>query len=131
MNKTTYNILRSKIFVLGFFAIFNLNAIADDLSIPLEHFSCKSNQANFSISPDGKHMLIGNMIKDNECDIERNYDKRVEDEMRNVGLILLNLDTQETKSISRGKGSDRINSISSFGWINNNRIWYVPRFDMG
>ena len=131
MNKTTYNILRSKIFVLGFFAIFNLHATADDLSIPLEHFSCKSNQANFSISPDGKHMLIGNMIKDNECDIERNYDKRVEDEMRNVGLILLNLDTQETKSISRGKGSDRINSISSFGWINNNRIWYVPRFDMG
>ena len=64
-------------------------------------------------------------------DIEQNYDLGQEEEQYNVGLILLNLETQETKFISNGSGSDRINNVGAFGWINNNRIWYVPRFDLG
>ena len=73
-------------------------------------------------------MLIGNTIKDNVCDIEQDYSKRVEDNFRDRGLILVNLDTNESKTISKGKGKDR---ISQFGWLNNNRIWYTPRLEQG
>ena len=96
--------------------------------IPLEHFACKSTGSSFSISPDGKYMLITNPSKDNICDIEMDYSKRVEDEMYDRGLLLMDLDTNETTVISSGVGGGR---ISSAGWLNNERIWYEPRYMMG
>ena len=120
MNKTLF----ASLFLISSFLSVDAFAKEGVDTIPLEHFSCRSNRSSFKISPDGKHMLIANMIKDNECDIEQNYDRPEEEEMGNVGLILINLDTQESKSISRGVGSDRINNTGSFGWLNNNRIWY-------
>ena len=110
------------------FGLMNQNISAFDDSTPLEHFACRSNQASFSISPDGKHMLIQNTIKDNVCDIEQDYSKYVEDEAYDNGLILWNLDTGETKTLSQGKDSDK---ISAAGWLNNNRIWYRPAYKMG
>ena len=112
----------------GLPVLMNQNIIAFDDSTPLEHFACRSNQASFSISPDGKHMLIQNTIKDNVCDIEQDYSKYVEDEAYDNGLILWNLDTGETKTLSQGKDSDK---ISAAGWLNNNRIWYRPAYKMG
>ena len=127
MNKTLF----ASLFLISSFLSVDAFAKEGVDTIPLEHFSCRSNRSSFKISPDGKHMLIANMIKDNECDIEQNYDRPEEEEMGNVGLILINLDTQESKSISRGVGSDRINNTGSFGWLNNNRIWYVPFIPQG
>jgi len=126
MKHSTNNMFLS--ILATFFIAFELPA---NEVIPLEHFSCRSNDVNFEISPDGKHMLIANVMKENICDIEQNYDLGQEEEQYNVGLILLNLETQKTKFISSGSGSDRINNVGAFGWINNNRIWYVPRFDLG
>ena len=68
-------------------SILSVDAFAKDGvdTIPLEHFSCRSNRSSFQISPDGKHMLIANMIKDNECeksllppDNFRNHDRKFE-----------------------------------------------------
>ena len=108
--------------------LMNQNILAFDDSTPLEHFACRSNQASFSISPDGKHMLIQNTIKDNVCDIEQDYSKYVEDEAYDNGLILWNLDTGETKTLSQGNERYK---ISAAGWLNNNRIWYRPAYKMG
>ena len=59
-----------KTLLTGFIILtFSHNTYADDRLIPLEHFACYSNQNSFSISPDGKHMLIQNTKKDNVCDI--------------------------------------------------------------
>ena len=129
MNKPITLLFKSLLSPFIIFSFLAINSHADDNDlIPLEHFACASTRPTFSISPDGKHMLIGNTIKDNICDIEQDYSKRVEDNFRDRGLILVNLDTNESKSISKGKGKDR---ISQFGWLNNNRIWYTPRLEQG
>ena len=73
-------------------------------------------------------MLIQNTIRDNVCDIEQDYSRYAEEEMGNQGLILMDLDTKETKMISSGKGGGRIDRA---GWLNNNRIWYEPKYMMG
>ena len=50
-----------KTLLTGFIILtFSHDSYADDELIPLEHFACYSNQNSFSISPDGKHMLIQN-----------------------------------------------------------------------
>ena len=115
------------------FSIFSIallsmqSLISDDL-IPIEYFACASNQNSFNISPDGKHMLIINTIKDNECDIMQDKSQPVEDDFYMRGLLLLNLETMETKQISRGTAED---GVSSAGWLNNERIWYRPRYKQG
>ena len=73
-------------------------------------------------------MLISNPSKENVCDIEMDYTKKVEKEMYDRGLLLMDLDTEEVTVISSGKGGGR---ISGAGWLNNERIWYEPRGNMG
>jgi len=109
-------------------ALFSMQSLISDNLIPIEYFACASNQNSFNISPDGKHMLIINTIKDNECDIMQDKSQPVEDDFYMRGLLLLNLETMETKQISRGTAED---GVSSAGWLNNDRIWYRPRYKQG
>ena len=60
INKTLFSI---------FVSLFLAAELPASEFIPLEHFSCRSNSVNFEISPDGKHMLIANVMKENVCDI--------------------------------------------------------------
>ena len=80
------------------------------------------------VSPDGRHLLIINTVKDNICDIEQDKVKRVEDSMRDRGLLLLDLDTMETTMISDGSSEGGINGA---GWLSSTRIWYTPRYKTG
>ena len=100
----------------------------DDNFIPAEQFVCLSNPVSFQISPDGKHMLITNTNKDNVCDIEQDKVKQIEDSFYDRGLLLMNLDTKETTMLSDGSLES---GISSAGWLNNDRIWFRPRYKMG
>lgn len=109
-------------------ALLSMQSLISDDLIPIEYFACASNQNSFNISPDGKHMLIINTIKDNECDIMQDKSQPVEDDFYMRGLLLLNLETMETKQISRGTAED---GVSSAGWLNNERIWYRPRYKQG
>lgn len=111
-----------------FIGSFSHNILAQDGLIPLEHFACAPNRNSFSISPDGKHMLIRNTMKENECDIMQDKSQPVEDEYYLRGLMLIDLETMKSKIISRGTASDAVNSA---GWLNNERIWYSPRYKQG
>ena len=104
---------------------FNLHAYEE---IPNEQFACYSNFNDMMVSPDGRHLLIINTVKDNICDIEQDKVKRVEDSMRDRGLLLLDLDTMETTMISDGSSEGGINGA---GWLSSNRIWYTPRYKTG
>ena len=119
-NKTI--VFFSTFFFLG---SFNLHAYEE---IPNEQFACYSNFNDMMVSPDGRHLLIINTVKDNICDIEQDKVKRVEDSMRNRGLLLLDLDTMETTMISDGSSEGGINGA---GWLSSTRIWYTPRYKTG
>jgi len=108
-----------------FLSSFNLEAYEE---IPNEQFACYSNFNSMMVSPDGRHLLIINTVKDNICDIEQDKVKRVEDSMRDRGLLLLDLDTMETTMISDGSSEGGINGA---GWLSSNRIWYTPRYKTG
>ena len=58
-------VLFSMFFLLG---SFNLHAYEE---IPNEQFACYSNFNSMMVSPDGRHLLIINTVKDNICDIEQ------------------------------------------------------------
>ena len=60
--------------------------------IPNKHLACYSNFNSMMVSPDGRHILIRNTVKDNVCDIEKEKEKGLEDEMYDRGLLLLNLE---------------------------------------
>tara|TARA_B100000963_G_scaffold59841_1_gene47809 strand:- start:1092 stop:3131 length:2040 start_codon:yes stop_codon:yes gene_type:complete len=96
--------------------------------IPNKHLACYSNFNSMMVSPDGRHILIRNTVKDNVCDIEKEKEKGLEDEMYDRGLLLLNLETMQTTMIS--DGSDE-KGVSSAGWLTSNRIWYTPRYQTG
>ena len=115
-------VLFSMFFLLG---SFNLHAYEE---IPNEQFACYSNFNDMMVSPDGRHLLIINTVKDNICDIEQDKVKRIEDSMRDRGLLLLDLDTMETTMISDGSSEGGINGA---GWLSSNRIWYTPRYKTG
>ena len=119
-NKTI--VFFSTFFFLG---SFNLEAYEE---IPNEQFACYSNFNSMMVSPDGRHLLIINTVKDNICDIEQDKVKRIEDSMRDRGLLLLDLDTMETTMISDGSSEGGINGA---GWLSSNRIWYTPRYKTG
>lgn len=114
--------LLSAIFALS---SYSLQAYED---IPNEYFACYSNFNSMMVSPDGRHLLIINTVKDNVCDIEQDKVKQVEDEMRDRGLLLLDLDSMETTMISDGSAEGGINGA---GWLSSNRIWYTPRYKTG
>jgi len=126
--KKNNSIISNLIFAIAFL----LNPLAyaqDDVNfIPAEQFVCLSNPVSFQISPDGKHMLITNTNKDNVCDIEQDKVKQIEDAFYDRGLLLMNLDTKETTMLSDGSLE---NGISAAGWLNNDRIWFRPRYKMG
>ena len=82
------------------------NLFSDEGLIPIEYFACAPNRNSFSISPDGKHMLIINTMKDNKCDIMQDKSQPVEDEYYMRGMMLLDLETMESKVISRGSAED-------------------------
>ena len=111
---------------ISFAIISNLNAYEN--AIPNKYFACKGNFNNFSISPDGKYLLITNTIKDNVCDIMEDKSQPVEDGMYDRGLILLDLETMKSKTISKGSQDDQ---VSGAGWLSNDRIWYRPSYKMG
>ena len=119
-NKTI--VFFSTFFFLG---SFNLEAYEE---IPNEQFACYSNLNSMMVSPDGRHLLIINTVKDNVCDIEQDKVKRIEDSWRDRGLLLLDLDTMETTMISDGSSEGGINGA---GWLSSNRIWYTPRYKTG
>ena len=77
---------------------------------------------------DYMNYLIMNTMKDNECDIMQDKSQPVEDDYYMRGLILLDLETMERKVISRGTAED---GVRSAGWLNNDRIWYRPRYKQG
>ena len=114
--------------ILSAITISHQNIHAYDNAVPLEHFACKSTRPSFSISPDGKNMLIINTMRENKCDISMDYSKPVEENFYDKGLILLDLETNETRILSDGKGANRIDSA---GWLNNERIWYTARWTQG
>jgi hypothetical protein len=114
--------------VLGAITFSHIDLKAFDNDVPLEHFACKSTRPSFSISPDGKNILIINTMRENECDISMDYSKPVEENFYDKGLILWNLETDETRIISNGKGADR---ISSAGWLNNDRNLVYSSLDPG
>ena len=60
-NSISKNISSSISLIAILFSINNITA--DEGLIPLEHFACYSNGNSFSISPDGKYMLITNTMK--------------------------------------------------------------------
>ena len=115
-------VLFSMFFLLG---SFNLHAYDE---IPNEQFACYSNFNDMMVSPDGRHLLVINTVKDNICDIEQDKVKRIEDSMRDRGLLLLDLDTMETTMISDGSSEGGINGA---GWLSSTRIWYTPRYKTG
>ena len=119
-NKTI--VFFSMFFLLGFF---NIHAYEE---IPNKQFACYSNFNDMMVSPDGRHLLVINTVKDNICDIEQDKVKRVEDSMRDRGLLLLDLDTMETTMISDGSSEGGINGA---GWLSSTRIWYTPRYKTG
>ena len=110
------------------FSTISLNAFAEEGLIPLEHFACKSNFNEFKLSPDGKTLMIINTNKDNVCDIEPDKSLRVEESMRFSGMMLVNLETNETRRVSNGNAED---AVWGAGWLNNDRIWYQPRVKKG
>ena len=122
MNFDKTIVLFSTIFLLS---SFDLQAYEE---IPNEQFACYSNFNSMMVSPDGRHLLIINTVKDNICDIEQDKVKRIEDSMRDRGLLLLDLDTMETTMISDGSSEGGINGA---GWLSSNRIWYTPRYKTG
>ena len=130
MKKLNKNLLTffGLVFGIVFANLSFANSNYSDNYIPAEQFVCLSNPVNFQISPDGKHMLIRNTVKDNVCDIEQDKVKQIEDEYYDRGLLLLNLDTNEVTELSDGSLE---NGISSAGWLNNNRIWFIPRYKIG
>ena len=107
---------------------YSTHLFSDEGLIPIEYFACAPNRNSFSISPDGKHMLIINTMKDNVCDIMQDKSQPVEDEYYMRGMMLLDLETMESKVISRGTAED---GVTSAGWLNNERIWYRPRYKQG
>ena len=111
-------------------AIFSLssNSLQAYEDIPNEYFACYSNFNSMMVSPDGRHLLIINTVKDNVCDIEQDKVKQVEDEMRDRGLLLLDLDSMETTMISDGSSGG---GVSDAGWLSSTRIWYTPRYQTG
>ena len=78
-----------------------------------------------SISPDGRYLLIRNTVKNNICDIEPDKVKKIEDETRDLGLLLVDLDTMETTMLSDGSESK---GIRAAGWLSSTRIWFTPRY---
>ena len=107
---------------------YSTHLFSDEGLIPIEYFACAPNRNSFSISPDGKHMLIINTMKDNVCDIMQDKSQPVEDEYYMRGMMLLDLETMESKVISKGTAED---GVTSAGWLNNDRIWYRPRYKQG
>ena len=73
-------------------------------------------------------MLIINTMKDNKCDIMQDKSQPVEDEYYMRGMRLLDLETRESTVSSRGSAED---GVTSAGWLNNDRIWYRPRYKQG
>ena len=96
--------------------------------IPNEQFACYSNFNKMMVSPDGRYLLIRNTVKNNECDVEKEKEKGVEDEMYDRGLLLLDLDSMETTMLSDGSDGG---GVSDAGWLSSNRIWYTPRYQTG
>lgn len=110
------------------FSIASLDLQSDEGLIPLEHFACKSNFNTFKLSPNGKKLMIINTIKDNVCDIEPDKSRRVEESMRFSGMMILDLETNETRTISNGSADD---AVWGAGWLTDSRIWYQPRVKRG
>ena len=115
-------------FTIFLVSTFSHNSFADNELIPLEHFACYSNRNSFSISPDGKHMLITNTMKDNVCDIMQDKSQSAEDATYLSGLMLVDLETMESRTISEGSTND---SVRGAGWLSNDRMWYRPASKKG
>ena len=115
-------------FILSIVIIFTSTSLLAYERIPNEQFACYSNFNKMMVSPDGRYLLIRNTVKNNECDVETEKEKGVEDEMFDRGLLLLDLDTMETTMISDGSSGG---GVSDAGWLSSNRIWYTPRYQTG
>ena len=115
-------------FILSIVIIFTSTSLLAYERIPNEQFACYSNFNKMMVSPDGRYLLIRNTVKNNECDVEKEKEKGVEDEMFDRGLLLLDLDTMETTMISDGSSGG---GVSDAGWLSSNRIWYTPRYQTG
>ena len=103
-----------------FFAQFS-NTQENNL-IPAEFFACYSNSYEMQMSPDGNYLTIVSPPKQNECDIEPDLRKGVEDDFRGGKLTLFNLKNGSTTVLTSGKGTS---SVSGVRWVSNERIIFT------
>jgi len=90
--------------------------------IPAEFFACYSNSYEMQMSPDGNYLTIVSPPKQNECDIEPDLRKGVEDDFRGGKLTLFNLKNGSTTVLTSGKGTS---SVSGVRWVSNERIIFT------
>ena len=92
--------------------------------IPLEHFSCWSNQYGFNMSPDGKYLAVLTSPKENVCDIHEVKSEYLEKESRYRGLTIITLDDMSRRVLFDGSPG---NGISNFSWLSNERFSFMPQ----
>ena len=90
--------------------------------IPAKFFACYSNSYEMQMSPDGNYLTIVSPPKENECDIEPDLKKGVEDNFRGGKLTLFNLKNGATTVLTSGKGSS---SVSGVRWVSDERIIFT------
>ena len=120
--------------ILTFISVISFETISEEYNeaISNKDLACYDNfipglntNGGMSISPDGRYLLIRNTVKNNICDIEPDKVKKIEDETRDLGLLLVDLDTMETTMLSDGSESK---GIRAAGWLSSTRIWFTPRY---
>ena len=96
-------------------------AFSKDL-IPAEHFACYSNYNSMQMSPNGEYIAIVSQPRDNECDIEPDRQKGVEDDFRGGKLTLYSTENGSTVTLTSGKGNS---SVGSVRWVSDERIIFT------
>ena len=101
--------------------VFSHQAVSNDL-IPAEYFACYSNYNSMQMSPNGEYIAIVSQPRDNECDIEPDRQKGVEDDFRGGKLTLYSTENGSTVTLTSGKGNS---SVGSVRWVSDERIIFT------
>lgn len=112
------------------FLYYSDDTLANEYPIKAEYLSCYSSDPSFRISPSGKYMAIITVDKTNECDIHDDKTQNAEDGMYRRGLQIVDLDTWESRTLSKGGQGE---SISNFRWVSDDRFlyWTNPFIEAG
>ena len=106
-------------FFLSIIIITSIN-IESEGTIPAKHFACFSNNFDLEMSPNGKYLSIITSPMANECNIEEDLRKYVEDDFRKGKLAIMNLETGSTRTLFDGKDG----GVSGLTWLSNERIMF-------